>query len=84
MTIIEPFFLQENFNGENYIQLLDEQLIPALEVNGQLPNNIWFQQYGALPDYARIVRNRLDRTFYCILEGVVFINSHLEVPTLIH
>lgn len=62
--IVGPFFLQENLTGERYLQLLDTQVIPALEVNGQLPNNIWFQQDGAPPHYARIVRERLDRTFH--------------------
>lgn len=61
--IIGPFFLEGNLNGNMYLELLDAQIIPALEENGQLPNNIWFQQDGAPPHYARIVRDRLNRTF---------------------
>lgn len=62
--IIGPFFLEETLNGNRYLELLNTQIIPALEENGQLPNNIWFQQDGAPPHYARDVRAYLDRTFH--------------------
>lgn len=62
--IVGPFFLEEILNGDRYLDLLNTQVVPTLEENGQLPNNIWFQQDGAPPHYARIVRDCLDRTFH--------------------
>lgn len=61
--LIGPFFIDGNLNGDKYLDLLNNQIIPALQENGQLPQNVWFQQDGAPPHYDRRVRVFLDANF---------------------
>lgn len=68
--IIGPFFFEENLTGQRYLTFLRNQLIPVLTNifpnanNPNLPNdNIWFQQDGAPPHYAREVRQFLNNCF---------------------
>jgi hypothetical protein len=68
--IIGPFFFEENLTGERYLTFLRNQLIPVLANmypnanNANLPSdNIWFQQDGAPPHYAREVRQFLNNCF---------------------
>ena len=62
--IIGPFLIDGNLNGEQYLQLLQNNIVPAIHnlFNGNV-NNIWFQQDGAGPHYAVEVRDYLDATF---------------------
>ncbi|VEN54798.1 unnamed protein product, partial [Callosobruchus maculatus] len=62
--LIGPFFIDGNLNGDKYLDLLNNYIIPALQNNGQLPHNVWFQQDGAPPHYDRRVRGLLDATFH--------------------
>jgi len=62
--IIGPFFLYENFNAQNYLNLLRDQVVPAIE--NLYPDNIqdvWFQQDGAPPHFALVVRQYLHEAF---------------------
>ena len=66
--IIGPFFLPGNLNGDTYLDLLENTIIPALiEImeNDQRyqEENAIFQQDGAPPHYALPVRQFLDETF---------------------
>lgn len=68
--ILGPFFFNDNLSGEMYLEFLQFELVPALAVlfpNGNDPDvpneNIWFQQDGAPPHYARNVRRYLDEVF---------------------
>ncbi|KAJ8951615.1 hypothetical protein NQ318_012285, partial [Aromia moschata] len=52
--MIGPFFIDGNLNGETYLALLQNNVVPTManlypaEGNPQLPDNaIWFQQDGA-------------------------------------
>jgi hypothetical protein len=68
--IIGPLFIDGNLNGGNYLELLQNYVVPALAnlypnpENPQVPSNlIWFQQDGAPPHYDINVRHYLNRTF---------------------
>ena len=68
--ILGPIFLDTNMNGERYLALLRDELVPALAVlypnpqDPDIPNDtIWFQQDGAPAHYARQVREYLDDVF---------------------
>ncbi|XP_026823780.1 uncharacterized protein LOC113561483 [Ooceraea biroi] len=62
--IVRPFFINGNLNAAIYQELLQNEVIPALEnmFDGNI-ENIWFQQDGAGPHYAVAVRQFLDNTF---------------------
>lgn len=65
INIIGPYFFRENFNGQNYLELLRTRVIP--QIQHLYPNeqfrNIWFQQDGAPAHYFRVVRDFLTETF---------------------
>ena len=68
--IIGPFFIDGNLNGDNYLALLQNNVVPALTnlypdpANPQvLANIIWFQQDGAPPHYQINVRQYLNQIF---------------------
>lgn len=68
--IIGPFFLRENLNSNRYLQLLREQIVPALnhlfpnQTNRERPSDeIWYQQDGAPPHYGVDVRQYLNEIF---------------------
>jgi hypothetical protein len=68
--ILKPVFLHGTLDGATYFTLLQEDLKPALAAlfpnlfNSDLPvEKIWYQQDGAPPHYAVIVRRYLDEVF---------------------
>lgn len=68
--VIGPIFFQENLNGARYLDFLQEVLVPNLAtlfpdpLEADVQNrNIWFQQDGAPPHFARPVREYLDDVF---------------------
>lgn len=61
--VIGPFFIDGSLTGQKYLDLLQNDIIPAIMINGQVPLNVWFQQDGAPPHYDRNVRNFLNLTF---------------------
>lgn len=68
--IIGPFFIDGNLNGDNYLALLQNNVVPTLTnlypdpANPQVPANmIWFQQDGAPPHYQINVRQYLNEIF---------------------
>lgn len=68
--IIGPYFFVGTLDGEQYLDFLQFELIPALAVlfpNAEDPDSpdprIWLQQDGAPPHYARPVREYLDQIF---------------------
>lgn len=68
--IVGPFFFNETLTGQRYLDFLRNDLMPALIAifpNNANPNlldeNIWFQQDGAPPHFARPVRQFLDECF---------------------
>lgn len=69
-NIIGPFFIRENLNGNGYLNLLRNEVVPALATLfpianiGDHPNaHFWFQQDGAPPHFARNVRDYLNEIF---------------------
>ena len=64
-NIIGPFFIQGNLNGERYLELLQTEIVPAIQnlFPGEEFGEVWFQQDGAPPHYSVIVRDYLNVTF---------------------
>lgn len=62
--IIGPFFIEGNLTAARYLEMLTDQIIPAVQAanNGQI-NELWFQQDGAPPHWGVNVRHYLDQTF---------------------
>jgi len=55
----QTFFYDASVNGENYLHMLQYEMIRMLRATGKhLP--IWFQHDGAPPPYATAVRNWLN------------------------
>lgn len=68
--VIGPIFFEENLTGERYLRFLQEDLTPSLaaifpnaEDNAIFDDRLWFQQDGAPPHYAVVVRQYLDEAF---------------------
>lgn len=68
--IVGPFFIDGSLTGPKYLELLRDHLIPALAVlypnnaDPDIPNEtVWFQQDGAPPHFAQIVRTYLNDVF---------------------
>ena len=64
-VIIGPIFLYGNFNGEIYLEILNDIIIPNLQDKfGDRFNRLWWAQDGALARRRIIVRDRLNEVFY--------------------
>ena len=62
--LIGPYILPDNLNGRSYQFFLTEVLPELLEnVPLDVRNNMWLQQDGAPPHYARVARNYLDQAY---------------------
>lgn len=66
--LVGPFFLPGNLTGQMYLQLLEDAIDPALtDIIENVPeydeDHLIFQQDGAPPHYALIVRQYLDQRF---------------------
>lgn len=66
--IVGPFFIDGSLNGDKYLALLNNDILPFLARlypgnNGNIHESIWFQQDGAPPHYARNVRELLNDIF---------------------
>ncbi|XP_046434517.1 uncharacterized protein LOC124186678 [Neodiprion fabricii] len=62
--LIGPFFIDGNLNGEKYLWLLRERIVPALRlIEEEIGEPVWFQQDGAPPHFTRAVRDYLDQQF---------------------
>lgn len=63
-TIIGPYFYQGTLNGERYANFLQTQFEDYLDdIPLQMRRDMWFQQDGAPPHNARIVKNILSEMF---------------------
>lgn len=62
--IIGPFFFDGNVNGESYLNMLREFVLPRLNLMGINPNEIWFQQDGAPSHRTRTVTEFLNNNFH--------------------
>ena len=63
-TLVGPFFIDGNLTATKYESMLRNEIIPRIrEIAGNNFNEIWFQQDGASPHYARDVRVLLDVEF---------------------
>lgn len=60
--LIGPFFFDQNVTGETYLDLLQNNVGPLLQARDDF-EDLWWQQDGAPPHYALIVREWLDEWF---------------------
>lgn len=64
-SIVGPFFIDGDLNAAKYLDMLRNQIIPRIrEIAGDNFEQTWFQQDGAGPHYAIIVRNFLNNQFH--------------------
>ena len=83
-SIIGPFFFRHNVNGEHYLQMLNENIVPVID---QLPRyrrnrngrfqRAWWAQDGAPPHRRRTVTDRLTELFG---ERVIALHRDVEWP----
>lgn len=62
-NIVGPFFIDGNLNAERYLQLLQQNVIPAVRNRNVNFDEIWFQQDGCPAHNARQVREYLNTIF---------------------
>lgn len=60
VNLVGPFFYRTTVNSEQYLHMLDSMVLPKLNEIG-FP--LFFQQDGAPPHFANIVRNWLNQIF---------------------
>ena len=83
-TVTGPFFFRHNIDGEDYLELIDGEIVPVLR---QLPRyrgrrngrfrQIWWAQDGAPPHRRRIVPDHLTELFG---DRVIALNRAVEWP----
>ena len=62
--IIGPFFYEGNLNGNAYLQMLNEEIIPRLfELYGDRVDHSWWMQDGAPCYRTNVIRNRFWEVF---------------------
>lgn len=62
--IIGPFFIDGNLTAERYLNLLRNQVVPAIRnAVGDAFERVWFQQDGAPAHFGVVVREFLNQTF---------------------
>lgn len=59
--VLGPYFIEGNVNGNSYLALLQNHVVPALQ-NHQNFQHLMFQQDGAPPHWTLAVRNYLNLT----------------------
>ena len=57
--IIGPFFLEDNLTGETYLNLLQNQIVPAVEEVAVKNQEIWYQMDGCPAHNSLMVRHYL-------------------------
>ena len=63
-------------NGENYLEILHEVLVPRLQTKPNF-DELFFQQDGASPHYVLRVRDSLNKSFHRVGFGEkVALNGH--------
>lgn len=62
-SIVGPFFIDGNLNGQKYLEMLEQNIVPAINGIAQDLYDPIFQQDGAPPHYHLTVRNFLNERF---------------------
>ena len=83
-TLIGPYFFDQTVNGERYLDMIDNQVVPTLDQmprfarqrNGQF-RHLWWAQDGAPAHRRRIVTDRLQQLFG---NRVIALNEEVEWP----
>lgn len=64
-TIIGPYFFEQNVNGDAYLEMLVDFLLPTLHQNGFDSSDICYMHDGAPPHIPWDIRQCLDDNFNC-------------------
>lgn len=81
--IIGPFFFQRNVNGQAYLRMIDEEVVPQMELHFDRQNEngmfryVWWAQDGAPAHRLIAVRERLRELFN---ERVIALHHPVEWP----
>lgn len=76
--IIGPIFYEQNLNGQAYLDMLNEIIIPQLQTGyGERLNRVWWMQDGAPCHRSIPVKNRLFEVFG---ERVIGVGHRVEWP----
>ena len=83
-TLIGPYFFDQTVNGERYLDMIDNQVVPTLDQmprfarqrNGQF-RHLWWAQDGAPAHRRRIVTDCLQQLFG---NRVIALNEEVEWP----
>ena len=78
-NVIGPLFYDENLTGEIYLEMLNELIIPSLELAypGNKFQRLWFQQDGAPAHRRIIVKARLQEVFG---QRIISLGNAVEWP----
>lgn len=61
--ILGPYFCEGKVTGDNYLDTLENYVVPGLMMRVENFLEIYFQHDGAPPHYATAVRNYLNKAF---------------------
>ncbi|EFN72522.1 Transposable element Tc3 transposase, partial [Camponotus floridanus] len=62
--LVGPYFFEQNVDRNSYLELIRDRLPVLLEdVDLETRRRMWFQQDGAAPHFAHIVRNFLNENY---------------------
>ena len=83
-SLLGPFFFEQTVNGERYLRMIDDQVVPALnqmerfrrQRNGPF-RHIWWARDGAPAHRTRIVMTRLRELFG---NRIIALNEPVEWP----
>lgn len=81
-VVIGPFFFERNVNGQAYLQMINDHVVPQMEVHFEREQNgtfryLWWAQDGAPAHRLIAVRNRLGELFQ---ERVIALYRPVEWP----
>ena len=77
-SLIGPIFYERNLNGDVYLNMINETIVPELlRVYGNRFNRLWWFQDGAPAHRLRIVKERLRELFG---NRIVALNHDIEWP----
>ena len=77
-TLVSPIFYENNLNGNGYLNLLNERIIPELhQIHGNRMNRLWWIQDGAPCRRTIAVRHLLTDVFN---KSIIALNHAIEWP----
>ena len=79
-TVIGPYFFEANVNGDSYLEMLVDYLLPYLHDNGFDSSEICYMHDGAPPHIPAVIRECLDNNFRSWIGRMGGVNKLLPWP----